>query len=250
MTALFTIGDFARATHLSVKTLRHYDDVGLLVPAEVDSVTGYRRYQAVQIPTAHVIRRLRDLEMPLSEIHEVLAAPDLSGRDAVLEAHLRRMESSLERTRETVAALRRFLMRATDMGSVEQRVVPATPVVLRRGTVAWKEVEDWLASAFAALHETAGEDACGPDGALFEQAFFEEHIGDVTAFVPALSAPTTLPAANYVVAVHRGVFDNLDETYGRLGAYVAANHLGVPGPLREHYVADLLTEVMWPVDAS
>jgi DNA-binding transcriptional MerR regulator len=71
-----TIGDFSRATFLSVKTLRHYHRVGILEPSVVDSVTGYRWYTSNQIPTAQVIRRFRDLDMPLADIASVLRAPD------------------------------------------------------------------------------------------------------------------------------------------------------------------------------
>jgi DNA-binding transcriptional MerR regulator len=60
MPAALTIGDFSRATHLSVKTLRHYHRVGLLAPADVDAGNGYRRYTAGQIPAAQVIRRFRE----------------------------------------------------------------------------------------------------------------------------------------------------------------------------------------------
>src|SRR5215211_6104432 len=62
--ALLTIGEFSRATHLSIKALRHYDDVGLLRPSEVDRDTGYRLYSTAQVPTAQLIRRFRALEMP------------------------------------------------------------------------------------------------------------------------------------------------------------------------------------------
>ena len=64
-----TIGDFARATHLSVKTLRYYHRVGVLEPADVDDDTGYRRYRIDQIPVAQVIRRFRELDMPLEDGH-------------------------------------------------------------------------------------------------------------------------------------------------------------------------------------
>jgi DNA-binding transcriptional MerR regulator len=70
-----TIGDLSRATHLSVKMLRHYHDIGLPDPAGVDPGTGHRRYGTAEIATAQVIRRFRDLDMPLDEIHAVLTAP-------------------------------------------------------------------------------------------------------------------------------------------------------------------------------
>src|SRR6185503_18252445 len=109
--AMFTIGEFSRATHLSVKALRHYDEIGLLVPADVDPSTGYRYYQAAQVPSAHLIKRLRDLDMPLPRIRDVLVAPDTGARDSAISDHLERMESTLQRTQETVAALRSLLAR-------------------------------------------------------------------------------------------------------------------------------------------
>jgi len=72
MTVLLTIGEFSRMTHLSVKALRHYHDVGLLEPANIDNSSGYRLYAATQVPTAQLIRRFRDLEMPLEDVRSVL----------------------------------------------------------------------------------------------------------------------------------------------------------------------------------
>src|SRR5580693_1023376 len=106
MAAALTVGDFSRATHLSVKTLRHYHQVGLLEPATVNPDTGYRYYAAGQIPTAQVIRRLRDLEMPVADVKAVLAAPDAAARNALIAAHLDRLESELARTRGAVDSLR------------------------------------------------------------------------------------------------------------------------------------------------
>jgi effector-binding domain-containing protein len=56
-----------------------------------------------------------------------------------------------------------------------------------------------------------------------------------------------VPAAAYAVVVHRGPFDRLDEAYGALGSHVAANLLGADGPIREHYLDEGTTEVLWPV---
>ena len=83
MAAGLTVGDFSRATHLSVKTLHHYHQVGLLEPATVNPDTGHRYHSAYQIATAQVIGRLRDLEMPVAGITAVLAAPDAPARNAL-----------------------------------------------------------------------------------------------------------------------------------------------------------------------
>ena len=68
------IGPFSRASSLSVKALRAYHEQGLLVPALVDPDTGYRVYGAEQLFDAAVLRRLRDLDVPLRQVHEVLSA--------------------------------------------------------------------------------------------------------------------------------------------------------------------------------
>ena len=88
---------------MTVKTLRHYHQIGLLEPAEVDRHTGYRRYATGQIPTAQVIRRFRDLGMPLKEIQGVLSAPDQRVRNERITAHLSRLEDELGRTQPAVA---------------------------------------------------------------------------------------------------------------------------------------------------
>jgi hypothetical protein len=73
---LMPIGRFSRLTGVGVKALRHYDEVGLLVPAAVDDETGYRFYSADQVDRAEAIRLLRRLDMPLDEIASTLAAGD------------------------------------------------------------------------------------------------------------------------------------------------------------------------------
>ena len=109
MSSSLAIGDFSRATHLTVKTLRHYHETALLEPAQIDPQTGYRRYTTEQIPVAQIIKRFRDLDMPLNEIRAVLSAPDVQTRNDLIAAHLKRLENDLARTHAAVASLRNLL---------------------------------------------------------------------------------------------------------------------------------------------
>src|SRR5258708_21143133 len=104
-----SIGDFSQITHLSVKTLRRYHEAGLLQPAEVDPHTGYRYYATTQVPTAQVIRRFRELGMPVREVREVLYTTDPQARSALIAAHLDRLENQLDETPAAVTSLRRLL---------------------------------------------------------------------------------------------------------------------------------------------
>jgi hypothetical protein len=75
MRGTVSIGDFSRMTHLSVKTLRHYHDVGPLAPAETDKMTGYRYYAKSQVLVAQMIRRFRALDMPSMRFARSLRRP-------------------------------------------------------------------------------------------------------------------------------------------------------------------------------
>jgi DNA-binding transcriptional MerR regulator len=111
MGELMAIGRFARLSGLSVGTLRHYDEVGLLRPAEVDGDTGYRRYRPAQLPEARAIRRLRELELSLDQIREVLATGDLG----LLAEHRARLEAAIWRYQRAVYHLKRLIEGEDDL---------------------------------------------------------------------------------------------------------------------------------------
>lgn len=100
------IGQAARLAGVTPKALRHYDRIGLLSPAEVDQVTGYRRYGPEQVDRARLIRRLRAMELPLEEIRRLLdLTDDREAFRAALAAHRRRIEARLTRLRGVLHAL-------------------------------------------------------------------------------------------------------------------------------------------------
>ena len=109
MPSTVSVGRFATMTHLSVKTLRHYHQVGLLEPAEIDPYTGYRYYTLDQLPTAQLIRRLRDLRMPVADVRAVLAASSPHERDTLIAAHIDHLETELAKTQSAVESLRALL---------------------------------------------------------------------------------------------------------------------------------------------
>ncbi len=267
MGSLLTIGEFSRATHLSVKALRHYERVGLLPPAEVDQFTGYRSYSAAQLPVALLIRRLRDLDMPLDDVKRVLAAGDTAEREEAIVAHLERMEQRLAETGRVVAALRDLLDGSPLHQPIEYRSIEPMLSVVVRAELAWDDIGEWLPNAFVTLHralEAEGHRPSGPDGALYGPELFERHVGEVVAFVPVAEGGTGASSAagverydvlgaRFAIATHLGPFAEIDRAYGALGAFVAERMVGAPGPIREHYLSGgfddpvLSAEVCWPV---
>lgn len=260
MTALVPIGEFSRLTHLTVKTLRYYHEVGLLVPDQIDTQTGYRRYTTDQVGDALLIGRLRALDLPLAEVREVVAEPER--RDAVISGHLSRMEAELDRTRGVVSSLRALLEGPAHPPEISYRCVGGSYAVTHTEHVTMAEIAAWCGVTYGRI---CGELArrrvpiAGPVGALYDQAFFNHDAGEVTAFVPVgepQPETVTMPGGRFAVAAHHGSYRDIDQTYAAVGSQVAERHQLAPGPVRELYLVgpedvvdenDLRSEVWWPI---
>jgi DNA-binding transcriptional MerR regulator len=270
MTAsLLTIGDFSRVTHLSAKALRFYHREGLLEPESVDPSNGYREYGLDQIRTAQVIRRLRDLDMPVDAVREVLRAPDVESRNGLIGRHLERMEAQLDETRAAVSSLRDLLTRPVSASTIEYRTIAEQHVLLIDATLDLTELGAFFVSAMHELDETvtgSGAVSVGPRGGLWSTALFLEERGDGAVFRPVDPATvgplragrvrqTVLPPVELAVSVHSGPDSEIDRTYGALGEHVTRHELSVEGPIRESYLVsafdtDLggpVTEIGWPI---
>jgi protein phosphatase len=119
-----SIGDFARATGLTAKALRLYDEIGLVRPAEVDAHSGYRYYRADQLARARLVARLRLVGMPLERIGLVA---DLSGAAATAElvSYWRQVEADTSSRRAAVAALVAELHTEEHDVTVDDTTLPA-----------------------------------------------------------------------------------------------------------------------------
>jgi len=83
---LMNIGELSARTHVSIRTLRHYDKIGLLRPSHVTEA-GYRQYDEAALQRLHTILLFRELEFPLSDIQRILDAPDFDP-SAALETQI------------------------------------------------------------------------------------------------------------------------------------------------------------------
>jgi DNA-binding transcriptional MerR regulator len=270
MTARVTIGDFSRASQLSIKTLRHYHDVGLLEPSEVDPGNGYRYYAEDQIPVAQVIRRLRGLQMPIAEVKAVIAEPHPEARNRLIVAHLDRLEAELGRTRAVVRELRELLERPQTPRAVQHRTVPPTSAIAIQETVDREDVLAWWQGALGELRAILSAQRLQPAGAvggMYASDIFQHGRGDATVFIPTDGTaraigrvqPLVVPPAELAIMLHRGSLADADLTYGELGGHVMRHEISIEGPLREYYLVGFLdtddpdqweTEIGWPIFRS
>ncbi|MFD8592001.1 MerR family transcriptional regulator [Streptomyces sp. NPDC059637] len=165
---LMSIGVFARRARLSMKALRLYDRQGLLRPARVDPVSGYRRYRESQLATARTVVLLRRLDMPLAEVAKVLAAPGPAGAELVA-AHWEAVERRVAAQRELAAHLRDRLSGEGGnprMDEVREREVPEQVVLTEQRHVRVEELPGWIDAATKRLCGAA-QAYGGPAGPVF-----------------------------------------------------------------------------------
>lgn len=269
--ALLRIGPFSRASWLSIKALRAYHEAGLLVPAEVDPRTGYRSYTTAQLADAAIIRKLRQLDVPLEAIREVLVARDAAVTRKVLTEHSAVLEERIAATQRAVDELYAALEAPALQPAVHRRHEPARTVLTVPGTVTESEWMPFLERARTLLDDAAtgsGAVIDGPFGACYPP-MLDDDAQDVLAFVTVGSAPLLsaamrsdgvavgeLPATDVAVLEHRGDYDDLEDAYRELGSWVAIHGQPTDLPVRELYLVGPLdtddpsnyrTEICWPV---
>jgi DNA-binding transcriptional MerR regulator len=124
---LLPIGRFARLAGLTIGALRHYDEEGVLVPADVDRDTGYRRYRRDQLPTARAIAALRDLELSLPAIRALLEADEADDRGAILRDERLRLEARTARLQRALHRLSVLAQANPDPHPVTKEIPVPTP---------------------------------------------------------------------------------------------------------------------------
>jgi DNA-binding transcriptional MerR regulator len=112
---LMTIGRFAEVSGLTTHALRHYDDIGLLAPAEVDPSSGYRRYRRGQVTRARLIQALRHVDLPIDEIRPILDDQSGDATKQILLAHRERLEHGHAELSARIADVDTYLERGITM---------------------------------------------------------------------------------------------------------------------------------------
>jgi effector-binding domain-containing protein len=207
--------------------------------------------------------------MPVEEIRNVLAAPDVRSRNELIADHLARLEESLGRTQSAVTALKDLLDHPVDpeLAAISHRSIPATPAAAVTDVIDIEDSAAWYEGALGELRGTLsaqGAVPCGPAGGIYASDLFANERGQATLFIPCAGQirsvgrvePLDVPPAELAMIVHRGPHATADRSYGALATHVAQHALGVDGPVREYYLTGRAdtpdesawrTEIGWPI---
>lgn len=270
---LMPIGRFSSLSRTSVRMLRHYDAHGVLVPAHVDSLTGYRRYDHTQLADAAAIRRLRDVGFSVSAIGALLAIRGTPPYQAALVAQRRDLADEVQQATDRLRLIDRMITQeeSTMNETVTRTDLDPTTLVYLRGTVPDYAAEGRLWERFVPLVQHQAIVPTGPGGCIEHDDEFREVDVDESVFfeVPpgtvAEDPLTTLvvPARRAVVATVCGPYhEAIPRAHDLIARHIAEHGLAltrVPeDPTTHHFnvylndptttePAQLLTRVYAPV---
>ena len=244
---MLKIGEFSKLSRVSIRMLRHYDELGLLAPQSIDPFTGYRYYGEDQLPLAGQICALKDMGFGLAEVKAILAC---QGDRAVLDRFLADKQAELTRREETIRQQLRLLDTARKslrkdepmmQYNVSLKTLPQRQVASVRMTLPSYDQEGMLWSVL--VSETAHlklqpDDPCYCS-VIFHDGEYKEADVDVevqktvrgTYADTAHVAFRTLPEVTAACAPCRGSYAQMDGVTQAVAAWAADNGFALDGPM-------------------
>lgn len=244
---MFRIGDFSRLSQVSVKTLRFYDEVGLLKPTFVDASTGYRYYSANLLPRLNRILVLKDLGFSLDEITPLLAGEmPVSVVQELLLFKRAELKNNIGREQARLAQVEMWLGKMEQEGRVPdyeivlRRIAPQLVASVRQSLASYDEA----AGLFTELnHHLKNYNAYGQSAAFWYTCAGQAEGIDCEAVVflnrsvPESKRITVyqLPAGVNACMIHRGSDETITQAYHAAHSWIKTQGYAIAGPLCELY---------------
>jgi DNA-binding transcriptional MerR regulator len=270
---MFAIGEFARHGRVSIRMLRHYDAIGLLQPARVDSATGYRFYDAGQLSRLNRIVALKDLGFTLRQVASILdehvTAAELRGMLKLRQAELeQQIAADAARLAHVEARLLAIESEVGEPAPVVIRRIPAVRVAELTGTAAGYEPQ-FITPVIQPLYRELPRQLCeagvaitGPGVAYYEDGGDEAGAITVHAALPIAERPGGRPRFSVVdlsevpaaaTLIHHGSMDNVLPSIQALARWIDASGYQSLGYAREVTLKfddvrdDWVTELQEPI---
>lgn len=267
---MLKIGDFSKLSRVSIRMLRHYDDIGLLRPAEIDAFTGYRYYREEQLFIMGRITALKDMGFALADIVRILEAYDDKEKlDAFL---LARQEELVDLSKQTEYRLmlldtaRKRLRKEQNMSfNVTVKTIPERYAATVHMVIPHYEDEgmawNMLGECKSPLIPTS---PCLAATEFLDKEYKEENIEILSWMTVKGTYPDTehvkfrtLPAVKVASCVIKGSYDQMNEATATVVSWIHANGYQVSGPMFNIYHMgpaqtqnpdEFVTEACFPIE--
>jgi DNA-binding transcriptional MerR regulator len=245
---MIRIGDFSKFSRVSIKTLRFYDEMGLLKPIDVDRFTGYRYYEFDQLSRLYRILALKDLGFSLEEIGRLLednlSAEQMRGMLKLRQAEIRQRVEEEEERLERVELWLRQIEQENYMSKYDVVIKKVEPLKVAsvRGVVPKPPDQRPLWDELIAYLNGQGAKMIGPPFAIYHDPEFKERDWDIEVCMPLAEELASansvkvyeLPGAEKMACVvHAGPFATIGQAYDALAKWIDQNGYRIVGPGRE-----------------
>lgn len=262
---MLTIGEFSRICFVTKKTLRHYDEIGLLRP-EHTAENGYRYYSVDQLRTMQLISRLKNYGLSLPEIAAVLANPDTDRLADKLMEKRRQMEAELDRTQRILAQLDEDVAKLKRrMDIMEQNIAVKTVDLepLKIFGIRKKMNVKYFSESIAEMYRQVGQrklHPIGPPMAFYHDEDFDAEHSDIEVAVPVSDDGEGIRVRDgglhcFATLVGPYVSEEFTATYAGLFKWIEDNGYRMSGAPFDIYVRggegvspeDYVTEIYFPI---
>lgn len=263
---LYQIGMFARMNHVTIKTLRHYDEQGLLKPVYVDEITGYRYYTVGQLPVIHQILALRGMGFSLDEIKSIQAG--VSEKELLAAKKKQLLQEIAERTAK-LAQVESYLSADkldTDSHVLIKRLPEVTVASMRTRIPAYEALFD-VVPPMGEEMERLGCKCAEPEYcfSLYHDGEYREEDIDIEVCEAVVEKRENSDMVQFKVMpeiktaaclLHKGPYNGFPKAYEKVLRFVEENGYEICGIPRESYIdgvwnkeseEEWLSEIQFPV---
>ena len=242
----YQIGVFSVIAKVSIKTLRYYQEIGLISPSHIDPDSGYRYYNERLLEKVRIIQKLKDMDFSLREIKDIIENYE---DDSELVDY---MKTKLAETRQRIKKYQKVQQQIKTIIKLEEEI----KMMNSQESIGIKNLEDMLIASirFKGKYEEVGKyfgkifKACGfqvkgqPFSLYYDQEY-KENDADIEACVPVKREIKkegincrALKGGKAHTLIHKGPYECLGESYKKILDYIADNNLKITSPSREVYL--------------
>ncbi len=265
---MLSIGKFSKLSQVTTKTLRYYDEIGLIKPIHVNEENGYRYYDTKQLETMLLINKLKLYHFSLDEISEVLLNPHddsylfslAKQKRQSIQTQLNQYELILNQLNNDISNLERGIPIMAYLDSIEVKLVETKPqnILFIREIMNMEDTSKYIGKLFERISKDKLT-AVGAPMTIFhlDENFNSESCDNELAIpvVEAVSGTRELPGSLCAMATLNGPYSGLPSIYAKLNKWTEAEGYTMNGDVYEVYLTDpfqkapenFITEVYFPI---
>ncbi len=265
---MLSIGAFAKISKVTPNTLRYYDEIGLIKPAEVDSDTGYRYYDVSQLQTILLINKLKYYHLSLEEISEILQNPDdnelllaqLSQKHQTMHQQLHQLSYMLNQMEQDIHNLERGIHIMSNLDKIQVQLIETEPlnILFIHQQMSTRDYGLYLSKLYSTVQQKSLTVTGPPISIFYHEEEFNPDCFDNELAVPVketVEGTRLLPGGLCAHVTLHGPYTELTAAYAKLQQWIEKEGYSPASEPYEFYVTDPnntppeenITEIYFPI---